>query len=53
MGASGFPILALFFLVDVSWAAFILAKRRWQEGRSWLIAPLIWLVALWIDFAHH
>ena len=50
---SGWPILVLFFLVNLSWAAFILVKRRWQEGRSWLIAPSIWLVALWIDFAHH
>ena len=50
---SGWPILVLFFLVNSSWAAFILVSRRWQEGRSWLIAPSIWLVALWIDFAHH
>jgi len=50
---SGFPILALFLLVNLSWAAFILVKRRWHEGRSWLIAPSIWMVALWIDFAHH
>jgi len=28
-------------------------KRRWQGSRYWLIGPLIWLVALWIDFAHH
>lgn len=51
--ASGLPILALFLLVNLSWAAFILVKRRWHEGRSWLIAPLIWIVALCIDFAHH
>jgi hypothetical protein len=51
--ASGWPILALFFVMDVSWAAFILVKRRWQEGRTWLLAPLIWLLSLWIDFAHH
>jgi hypothetical protein len=51
--ASGWPILALFFLMNLSWAAFILVKRQWQEGRLWLIGPSIWLVALWIDFAHH
>ncbi len=50
---SGWPILALFFLVNLSWAVFILFERRWQEGRSALIALLIWLAALLIDFAHH
>jgi hypothetical protein len=48
---SGWPILALFFVVNLYWAAFMLVKRRWQESRLWLIAPLVWLVALWIDFA--
>ena len=50
---SGWPILVLFFLVNLSWAVFILVRRRWQEARLWLIVPSIWLVALWIDFAHH
>jgi hypothetical protein len=47
------PILTLFLLLNLSWAAFILAKRRWLESRFWLIAPVIWLVAISIDFAHH
>jgi hypothetical protein len=51
--ASGWPILALFFVVNLSWAAFIVVKRRWQESRLWLIAPVIWLITLWIDFARH
>jgi hypothetical protein len=51
--AFGWPILALFLLLNLSWAAFILAKRQWQEYLFWLITPSIWLVALWIDFAHH
>ena len=46
------PILALFFLIDLVWAAVILVKRRWRNGRLWLI-PLVWLVAISIDFAHH
>lgn len=50
---AGWPILALFFVLNLSWAAFILVKGRRQQWRSWLIAPLIWLVSLWIDFAHH
>lgn len=51
--ASGWPILGLFFVVNLTWAVFIVVKRRWQESRLWLIAPLVWVVALWIDFAHH
>jgi hypothetical protein len=51
--AAGWTILTLFFLLNLFWVAFILVKRRWQEGRLWMIAPLIWLVAVWIDFAHH
>ena len=50
---SVWPILALFLLLNLGWAAVILAKRRWPDGRLWLIAPLIWLVAILIDFAHH
>jgi len=50
---SVWPILTIFLLLNLSWAAFILAKRRWPEGRLWLIGPVIWLVAISIDFAHH
>lgn len=50
---AGWPILALFFVVNLSWAVFILFKRRWQESCPWLITPFLWMVALWIDFAHH
>lgn len=51
--ASVWPILTLFFLLNLSWAAAIIVKRRWQDGRFWLITPLIWLVSISIDFAHH
>src|SRR3954452_1533094 len=40
-GTAGWPILTLFFVLNLSWAVFILFKRRWQESRFWLIAPLI------------
>jgi hypothetical protein len=50
---SGWPILALFFVVNLAWAGFILLKTKWHESRFWLIAALVWLLALWIDFAHH
>jgi hypothetical protein len=50
---AGWPILALFCIVNLSWAVFIAFKRTWQDTRLWLGTPFIWLVALWIDFAHH
>jgi hypothetical protein len=31
--AAGWPILTMFFLLNLSWAAFILAKRQWRSGR--------------------
>jgi hypothetical protein len=50
---SVWPILTVFVLLNLGWAAVILAKSRWQDGRLWLTAPLIWLVAILVDFAHH
>ena len=50
---SVWPILALFILLNLSWAAIIVAKRRWHDVRYWLITPLIWLVSISVDFAHH
>jgi hypothetical protein len=39
--------------MNLSWAAFILIKKQWQEAWVWLITLSIWLAALWVDFAHH
>jgi hypothetical protein len=50
---SVWPILTLFLLVNLTWATVIIAKRQWQDARFWLIAPLIWLVSISIDFIHH
>jgi hypothetical protein len=47
------PVFAVFTLVNLTWAALILRYRQWQSGRLWLLAALIWLVAIAIDFAHH
>jgi len=46
-------ILLPFLVLDLAWAAFIIAKKHWQDGRLLLVAPLIWLAAIVIDFAHH
>ena len=47
------PILAVFTLLNLSWGIKILLGRRWNSGRLWLLAGLIWIVAILIDFAHH
>lgn len=50
---SVFPIAAMFFLLNLIWGVIALAKRKWRSGRLWLLTPLIWLLALSVDFAHH
>jgi len=47
------PVVAFFFVLNATWGAMILGRRQWRSGRLWLLAALCWLVALWVDFAHH
>jgi len=47
------PIYAAFLLLNLTWGALIIARRRWQSGVFWLLAMPIWVVAVAIDFAHH
>jgi hypothetical protein len=47
------PIVAIFSVLDLAWGAVILARRQWQGGSSWLLAALVWIAAVLIDFAHH
>jgi len=47
------PVVTVFFVLNLIWGTLILAHRRWRSGRFWLLAALCWLVAAWIDFAHH
>lgn len=51
-GLHVFPIVAVFFVINVAWA-IILARKHWSGGRFWLLAAVVWLVAIVIDFAHH
>ena len=48
-----FPVVAIFFVLNSAWVALIVARRRWRSGRFWLLAALCWLIAVWVDFAHH
>jgi hypothetical protein len=45
------PIVATFFVINVAWGAVILSRRR--GGLFWLLAAVVWLGAVVIDFAHH
>lgn len=51
--ASVFPVCMAFFVLNLTWGAFILARKQWRIGIFWLVLIPIWLVALAIDFAHH
>ena len=47
------PIWAVFFLLNLTWGAFIIARRQWQSGIFWLLTIPVWVVAVAIDFTHH
>ncbi len=47
------PILAAFTLLNLAWGAYICFKKRWRSGYFWPITFAVWLIAVWIDFAHH
>lgn len=51
--AATLPVVAVFFVLNLGWGAMIAARRYWRSGRFWLLAALCWLVAVWVDFAHH
>jgi hypothetical protein len=51
-GSSTFFQLSQFLVINVAWAV-ILARRQWNGGRFWLLAAVVWLAAVVIDFAHH
>jgi hypothetical protein len=47
-----FPIVVFFFLLNFVWGA-VIVRRQWQGVGFWLLAALVWLGAVAIDFAHH
>jgi len=47
------PVCAVFLVLNLTWGAFILARKRWHCGIFWLLSIPIWLAAVVIDFAHH
>ena len=52
-GAFVFPVWIVFFVINLTWGSIIVARRRWLDGRIWLTAFFVWIVAVIVDFAHH
>jgi hypothetical protein len=50
---SVFPVCVVFLVLNLTWGAFILARKRWHSGIFWLLTIPIWLAAVVLDFAHH
>ena len=48
--ARTWPIVIGFGLLNVIWISRI---RKWRDSYFLLAAAMIWLVAMYIDFAHH
>jgi hypothetical protein len=46
------PIVAMFLVINLAWT-IILARRHWSGRRFLLLAAVVWLAAIVIDFAHH
>jgi hypothetical protein len=48
--ARTWPIFICFGLLNLVW---ILRIRKWRDSYFLVAAATIWLIAMWIDFAHH
>jgi hypothetical protein len=47
------PIFAGFTLLNLLWGIYICVGKRWRDGYFLLVTAANWLIAVWIDFAHH
>ena len=44
------PILICFGLLNLIW---LTRMKKWRDSYLLIAAATIWLIAMWIDFAHH
>jgi hypothetical protein len=51
--ALALPVLGAFLLADIVWGGLLLRYRQPKRGLWWLITGGLWVIALWVDFAHH
>lgn len=47
------PIIIGFAMLNLIWGLYICVKKRWRSGYFWGMSAAVWLIAIWIDFAHH
>jgi hypothetical protein len=47
-----FPVVLFFFGLNLTWGV-VIVRRHWRGISFWLLAALVWLGAIAIDFAHH
>ncbi len=47
------PVWTIFLVINLGWAATIVARKLWLDARIWLTTLFIWVLAVIIDFAHH
>src|SRR5215470_306798 len=40
------PVWIVFLILNLAWGSMIVARRRWLEGRIWLIVFFIWVAAV-------
>jgi hypothetical protein len=51
--AEALPLLGIFLLANIVWGGLLLRYPQPKRGRWWLITGGLWVIAIWVDFAHH
>ena len=46
-------VFLVFLLADILWGVLLLRGKQSKRWLWWLVTALAWLVAIWVDFAHH
>ena len=52
-GAFVLPLFGAFLIVNLVWGSLIVFQRRWQTGRLWLTAFVVWMGAIVVDVTRH
>jgi hypothetical protein len=51
--ADALPVLGIFLLANIVWGGLLLRDRRSKRWLWWLVTGGLWVIAIWVDFAHH
>lgn len=47
------PVFGIFFLANITWGVLLVQHREPKRGLWWFFIAMPWVIALWVDFAHH